>query len=468
MIGKILVVDDEKDMLLLLQRIISGETQHELVTEANPLKALELFKKQSFDLVITDLKMPKMDGIKLLEEIKKIRANVSVIVMTAYGTIETAVEAIRKGAYDYITKPFRRELIVLTIDKVMKWQEIMGENLALRQALAEKGVFSSMIGSSPVMVEIFEHIRQVAPTMATVLITGASGTGKELIAKAIHQHSLRHKKKFITVNCTAIPENVIESELFGHVKGAFTGAWKDKKGLAEEAHEGTLFLDEIGDLSPGLQTKLLRLLQEGEYKPVGSEITLKADLRFIAATNHDLKTEIKENRFREDLFYRLNVIHVHLPPLKERKKDIPVLSTHFLKKYTRLYPKDVTDISPTAMQALMLHDFPGNIRELENIIERAVILCRENSLTISDLALANEQTAFFSDAYQDVLLLSFKEAKDKMIHMFHWHYIQTLLSQNDGNISRAAQTAGIQRQYLHRLMKETGINADDFRLNNRD
>ena len=468
MIGKILVVDDEKDMLLLLQRIISGETQHELVTEANPLKALELFKKQSFDLVITDLKMPKMDGIKLLEEIKKIRANVSVIVMTAYGTIETAVEAIRKGAYDYITKPFRRELIVLTIDKVMKWQEIMGENLALRQALAEKGVFSSMIGSSPVMVEIFEHIRQVAPTMATVLITGASGTGKELIAKAIHQHSLRHKKKFITVNCTAIPENVIESELFGHVRGAFTGAWKDKKGLAEEAHEGTLFLDEIGDLSPGLQTKLLRLLQEGEYRPVGSEITLKADLRFIAATNHDLKTEIKENRFREDLFYRLNVIHVHLPPLKERKKDIPVLSTHFLKKYTRLYPKDVTDISPTAMQALMLHDFPGNIRELENIIERAVILCRENSLTISDLALANEQTAFFSDAYQDVLLLSFKEAKDKMIHMFHWHYIQTLLSQNDGNISRAAQTAGIQRQYLHRLMKETGINADDFRLNNRD
>lgn len=468
MIGKILVIDDEKDMLLLLQRIITGETQHELVTEANPLKALELFKKQSFDLVITDLKMPKMDGIKLLKEIKKIRADVSVIVMTAYGTIETAVEAIRKGAYDYITKPFRRERIVLTIDKVMKWQEIMGENLALRQALAEKGVFSSMIGSSPVMVEIFEHIRQVAPTMANVLITGATGTGKELIAKAIHQHSLRHKKKFITVNCTAIPENVIESELFGHVKGAFTGAWKDKKGLAEEAHEGTLFLDEIGDLSPGLQTKLLRLLQEGEYRPVGSEITRKADLRFIAATNHDLKTEIKENRFREDLFYRLNVIHVHLPTLKERKQDVPVLSTHFLKKYTRLYPKDVTDISPAAMQALMLHDFPGNIRELENIIERAVILCREKSLTISDLALADEQEAFFPDTEQEVLHLSFKEAKDKMIHMFHWRYIQTLLSQSAGNISRAAQTAGIQRQYLHRLMKETGINADDFRLNNRD
>ncbi|MEE4263276.1 MAG: sigma-54 dependent transcriptional regulator [Desulfobacteraceae bacterium] len=463
MAGKILIVDDEKDMLLLLQRIISGDTRHELVTEANPLKAVELFKKQSFDLVITDLKMPKMDGLKLLEEVKKIRPKVSVIVMTAYGTIEAAVEAIQKGAYDFITKPFQRQRILLTIDKVMKWHEIIGENLALRQALAEKGVLSSMIGSTPVMVEIFERIRQVAPTMATVLITGASGTGKELIAKAIHHNSLRQKKKIITVNCTAIPENVIESELFGHVKGAFTGAWKDKKGLVEEAHEGTLFLDEIGDLSPGLQTKLLRLLQEGEYRPVGNEITRKADLRFIAATNHDLKTEIKENRFREDLFYRLNVIHFYLPPLRERKQDIPVLSTHFLKKYTRLYQKDVLDISPAAMQTLMLYDFPGNIRELENIIERAVIMSRTNSLTIYDLAVDNEQAAFLKNADQDGYDLNFKEAKDKMIALFHRNYIIALLNQTNGNISRAAQTAGIQRQYLHRLMKESGIDADDFR-----
>jgi len=463
MVGKILVVDDEKDMLSLLQRIISAETQHEVVTEANPLKAVELFKKQSFDLVITDLKMPKMDGIKLLEEVKKIRASVAVIVMTAYGTIETAVEATQKGAYDYITKPFQRQRVLLTIDKMMKWHEIIGENLVFRQALAEKGVFSSMIGSTPVMVEIFERIRQVAPTMATVLITGASGTGKELIAKAIHQHSLRQKKKFITVNCTAIPENVIESELFGHVKGAFTGAWKDKRGLVEEAHEGALFLDEIGDLSPGLQTKLLRLLQEGEYKPVGSEVTRRADLRFIAATNHDLKADIKENRFREDLFYRLNVIRFYLPPLKERIQDIPVLSTHFLKKYCRLYQKDVLDISPAAMQTLMLHDFPGNIRELENIIERAVILSRTNSLTTNDLGLDNEQAAFLQDADHDLYDLSFKEAKDKMIHLFHRNYILAILSQSNGNISRAAQTAGIQRQYLHRLLKETGLDADDFR-----
>ncbi len=466
MAGKILIVDDEKDMLLLLQRLITEETEYEVITEVNPIKAVEIFKKHPFDLVITDLKMPKMDGIKLLEEVKKIKANASVIVMTAYGTIETAVEAIQKGAYDYITKPFRRERILLTIDKAMKWNEIIGENLALRQALAERDVLSTMVGSSPVMMEIFERIRQVAPTTATVLITGASGTGKELIARAIHQHSLRHKNKFITVNCTAIPENVIESELFGHIRGAFTDAWKDKKGLVEEAHEGTLFLDEIGDLNPGLQTKLLRLLQEGEYKPVGSEITRKADLRFIAATNHDLKVEIKENRFREDLYYRLNVIHFHLPPLNERRQDISLLSFHFLKKYARLYQKDIQDISPAALQALMLHDFPGNVRELENIIERAVILSRANSLTVADLALESDQAPFASNFNQDMLHLPFKEAKDKMIQIFHRHYIRILLTQSAGNISRAAEMAGIQRQYLHRLMKETNIDAEGYRLKN--
>ncbi|MCK5723910.1 MAG: sigma-54-dependent Fis family transcriptional regulator, partial [Gammaproteobacteria bacterium] len=304
MAGKILIVDDEKDMLALLQRIISEETDHELVTTTNPLKATELLKNRSFDLVITDLKMPKMDGIRLLEEVKKSRPKTSVVILTAYATIETAVEAIQKGAYDYITKPFRRERILLTIDKVMKWQEMVRENLALRQALAEKSGFSPLIGSTPVMKQMFERIKQVAPTMATVLITGASGTGKELVARAIHQNSLRSSKKIITVNCTAIPEQVIESELFGHLKGAFTGAWRDKKGLVEEAHEGTFFLDEIGDLSPHMQTKLLRLLQEGEYKPVGGVVTKNADLRFIAATNHNLKQDIQEKRFREDLYYR--------------------------------------------------------------------------------------------------------------------------------------------------------------------
>ncbi len=468
MAGKILIVDDEKDMLVLLQRIISEETDHELFTTANPLKAIELFNNQAFDLVITDLKMPKMDGIRLLEEVKKSRPKTSVVILTAYATIETAVEAIQKGAYDYITKPFRRERILLTIDKVMKWQEMVRENLALRQALAEKSGFSPLIGSTPVMKEMFERIKQVAPTMATVLITGTSGTGKELVAMAIHQNSLRATKKIITVNCTAIPEQVVESELFGHVKGAFTGAWRDKKGLVEEAHEGTLFLDEIGDLSPHMQTKLLRLLQEGEYKPVGGVVTKKADLRFIAATNHNLKQDIQEKRFREDLYYRLNVIRFEIPPLKERREDIPLLSYHFLKKYARINQKDIQDISPPAMQALLFHEFPGNVRELENIIERGVIFCTTDRLDVKNLFLDKENETFYPDLDQGASRMSFKEAKERMIQMFHEQYIRSLLRESKGNISRAAEMAGIQRQYLHRLMKESEIYAADFRQKGPD
>ena len=461
--GRILIVDDEKDMLALLKRIISEETDHEVIAETDPVHALELFKEKAFDLVITDLKMPKMDGIKLLESIKKVTPDIAVVILTAFATIETAVEAIRKGAYDYITKPFRRERILLTVEKVMKWQEMVRENLSLRQALADKGSSPLMVGSTPVLKELLERVRQVAPTMATVLITGASGTGKELVARAIHQHSLRATRKFITVNCTAIPEQVIESELFGHLKGSFTGAWKDKRGLVEEANEGTLFLDEIGDLNPNMQTKLLRLLQEGEYKPVESVNTRKADIRFIAATNHNLKTDISEKRFREDLYYRLNVIHIELPTLKERKQDIPLLSYHFLKKYAQVNQKDIQEISPEAMQALVSRDYPGNVRELENIIERGVIFCNATTLTLKDLNLDAEGESLYPHLSEEIARLSFKEAKDKMISLFHNQYIMSLLRQSGGNISKAADTAGIQRQYLHRLMKEAGIEADQFK-----
>jgi DNA-binding NtrC family response regulator len=463
MAGRILIIDDEKDMLVLLKRIITEETDHEAVTESDPQRALELFKGNPFNLVITDLKMPKMDGMQVLEKVREMDPKVTVVILTAFATIENAVEAIQKGAYDYITKPFRRERILLTIGKVMEWQEMLQENLSLRQALAQKESAPTLIGSTLVMKELLERIKQVAPTMATVLLTGASGTGKELVARAVHQHSLRASKKFITINCTAIPEQVIESELFGHVKGAFTGAWKDKRGLVEEAHEGTLFLDEIGDLNPNMQTKLLRLLQEGEYKPVGSLITKKADIRFVAATNHNLKTDISEKRFREDLFYRLNVVHIDLPTLKERRQDIPILAYHFLKKYAHVNGKSIREISPEAMHALMGREYPGNVRELENIIERGVIFCTADTLKVKDLHLDTEGTSFFPELTEEVARLSFKEAKDKMIDLFHNQYIMALLRESGGNISRAAEIAGIQRQYLHRLMKEAGIEAEQFK-----
>jgi DNA-binding NtrC family response regulator len=463
MAGRILVVDDEKDMLALLRRMITEERDFEVITESDPNRALERFRTEPAELVITDLKMPGMDGIALLEAIKKLQPKTAVIVLTAFATIETAVEATRKGAFDYITKPFRQERILLTVDKAMHWHAMVRENLALRQALAQKEGFASLIGASPVMRFIFERIRQVAPTMGTVLITGPSGTGKELVALAIHEHSRRHQNKLVTVNCTAIPQEVLESELFGHVKGAFTGAWKEKKGLVEEAHEGTLFLDEIGDLSPHLQTKLLRMLQEGEYKPVGSTVTKKADLRFIAATNHDLKADIRDKRFREDLYYRLNVIQFELPALRERKEDIALLSRHFLSKYATINGKPLRDISPAAMQVLMSYEFPGNVRELENIIERGVIFCRTDTLSVEDLQVesALDIAPEPMDAASD---LPFREAKDRAIQYFHRQYIRHLLEQHGGNISRAAEAAGIQRQYLHRLLKEAGIEATDFKL----
>ncbi len=467
--GSVLIVDDEKDMLLLLSRIIEEDTGNSVTTENNPEKALVLFEKNKFDLVILDMKMPGMSGLDLLKKMKAVRPDISVIMITAYATIDTAVEAIREGAFDYITKPFQRERIVLTVEKVIKWKNIVSENIALRKELGKKHGIPSIIGSSGIINKLIDDITQVAPTTATVLVTGESGTGKELVARALHQLSTRKSGPYVTVNCTAITENVIESELFGHVKGAFTGAWKDKKGLVTMADGGTLFLDEIGDLNPLMQTKLLRLIQEGEYKPVGSTHTQKADIRFIAATNHNLEEDIQKGTFREDLFYRLNVVRLETPALRERREDIPMLAHHFLKKYSLLYQKNIKGISGRASAKLCTNDFCGNIRELENMMERAVIFCRSDTLDMADLQMKNEDHANdLSVLDEEILKKPFREARDEFMLMFFRQYIEARLKDTRGNISQAAETAGIQRQYMHRLMKQVGLEAEDYREKGRE
>ncbi len=461
--GRILVVDDEKDMLALLKRIIKGKTEHEVIVEHDPFKAVKCMEEQPFNVVITDLKMPKMDGIALLDHTRRVQPAAAVIVMTAYATIETAVEATRKGALDYITKPFRKERILLTIRRALDWQALRSENVALRKSLARQKAFPSIIGSSPTIRSILSQVKQVAKSTATILIQGESGTGKELVAKAIHAYSDRCNKPFITVDCTAIPDQIIESELFGHEKGAFTGAWRDKRGLVDEANHGTLFLDEIGELNTGMQAKLLRLLQEGEYKPVGGVHTKHADVRFVAATNHDLKELVVQKRFREDLFYRLNVIALRLPALRERRGDLPLLVQHFVKQYSKRNNKEIRGIEPEAMSMLMSRQWPGNVRELENVIERGAVLCESERIRLEDVMTDGAQTMsrpYFDEA---VFRLSFREAKEAVIRAFHRQYIHAILQQNRGNISKAAEQAGLQRQYLHRIIKHEGLSTESFK-----
>ena len=463
MTGRILVVDDEKDMLALLRRIITEKTEHEVIVEHDPFKAVKCMEEEPFNVVITDLKMPKMDGIALLDQARRIQPASAVIMMTAYATIETAVEATRKGAFDYITKPFRKERILLTIQRALDWQALRSENVALRESLARQKAFPSIIGSSATMKSILSQVKQVAKSMATILIQGESGTGKELVAKAIHAHSDRCRKPFVTVDCTAIPEQIIESELFGHEKGAFTGAWRDKRGLVDEANQGTLFLDEIGELNTAMQAKLLRLLQEGEYKPVGALNTKHADVRFVAATNHELRELVAQKRFREDLFYRLNVISFRLPALRERRDDIPLLVHHFVKEYGRLNNKQIRGIEPEAMSMLMSRRWPGNIRELENVIERGAVLCQSERIRLEDFMTDVEHTRSLPYFDEAMFSLPFKEAKEAVIRAFHRQYIHAILQQNRGNISKAAEQAGLQRQYLHRIIKHERLDTESFK-----
>ncbi len=456
---KILVIDDENDMLTLLHRILSSQSHYEVTTSNDPKKAINLIEKHKYQVIITDLKMPNIDGMQILEIAKSKNPEVAVIMITAYGTIESAVEATKKGAFDYITKPFRKDRILQVMEQAIKWQKVREENSYLKKELMEKSGYPSLLGHSPIMLKLKEQIAKVAKTTVTVLITGESGTGKELVARSIHAQSSRSDKPFVPINCSAIPEHIMESEFFGHVKGSFTGAIKDKKGVVEEANGGTLFLDEIGDLPLGLQAKLLRLLQEGEYKPVGSNNIKKVDVRYIAATNQNLEEKIQKGEFREDLYYRLNVINIHIPPLRERKEDIPLLVNHFIKKYNIIHGKAITSVTEEAMEAMLNYHWPGNVRELQNTIERGIIMAAKDILTIDDIFHSNTSIlpSTKKNDFESLFDLPFKEAKEKILTEFQTRYLLKFLTKNDGNITRTAEECGLKRQYIYKLLKKANI-----------
>ncbi|KJS32278.1 MAG: Fis family transcriptional regulator [Desulfatitalea sp. BRH_c12] len=382
----ILIVDDEKNYPLILSAVLQEEG-FETLTANSGHEALAVLENSDVDLVLTDMKMPKMDGIELLQRIKAVNPELPVIMMTAYGTVEKAVEAMQKGAYSYILKPFDNEQLILYVDKAMAMYRVVKENRQLRSAVETRYNFGNIIGKSKPMQDVFETIRKVAPASATVLIEGASGTGKELVAKSIHFNSPRRNQPFVPVNCSALAESLLESELFGHEKGAFTGAISMKKGRFELADQGTLFLDEIGELSSSLQVKLLRVLQEKVFERVGGMRPISVNIRLIAATNKSLKEEIRQGRFREDLFYRLNVVPLILPPLRERLEDIRPLTAHFIQKYAeeRQGITPVTRIEKEVERLFFDYNWPGNVRELENVIERAMVMCPGDTIRVDDL-----------------------------------------------------------------------------------
>ena len=449
----ILIVDDEKNYLLVLEALL-GPEGYEILTCDNAKESLRLIRESDLDLVITDMKMPGMNGIELLEECKKAKPHLPVIMMTAYGTIELAVEAMKKQAHDYITKPFQNEELKLTVKKALKNYRLVKENQRLSEALLDRYRYGNIIGKSKPMLEIFDSIDKVAQSRASVLLTGRSGTGKELIAKAIHYNSPRKDRPFISINCGALTETLLESELFGHERGAFTGAVAMKKGRFELADEGTLFLDEIGDMPPSLQVKLLRVLQEMEFERVGGTKTIKVDVRVLSASNRNIKEDVTSGTFREDLFYRLNVMNIEVPLLRERIDDIPLLVKHFIEKYKEDAGENKIELSPEVWKMLYNYSWPGNVRELENVIERAVVLSSEGLITPEDLPeeLVGAKIEFDVERFipPDVPL-------PKALEQIEEKLIRRALAQCNNVQSHASDMLGIKKNLIQHKMKKYGI-----------
>lgn len=444
---KILIVDDEVDVLDLMRELFESRGYLPL-TATNGVEALKVVREEEPDMVITDIRMPDMDGMQLLEILSNSYSNIPVIMVTAHGTIETAVEAIKMGAKDYILKPLRLDEILAKVETIAQLKNLERENEYLKSRLAYRFNFKNIIGKSESMNELFKLIHDVAPTAITVLIQGENGTGKELIANAIHFNSPNVNKPFIKLNCAVLAETLLESELFGHVKGAFTGAIKDKVGRFELADRGTLFLDEIGEISPNMQVKLLRVLQEGEFERVGEAETIKVDVRIIAASNQDLEEKIREGTFRQDLYYRLNVIPIHVPPLRERKDDIELLVYHFFEKFDEVYKKNIKKIDPEVLRALEEYDWPGNIRELENYMERAIVLNKTDKLSLSDFpeTIGHKQKTVVEFNENDGLVGA--------VEAYERQLILAELKSNKGNKAKTAQKFKINRStFMSRLKK---------------
>jgi len=458
----ILIVDDEKDFATGLARLLGRQypDEHIMAVLSGP-EAIAALENDAFGLMLTDLNMPGMDGVELLRRAREMHPDMSVVMLTAYGTVETAVDALKIGAYDFLTKPVEPKDLFQVVDRGLERSKLLGENARLQDLLAKQTGPNEFVGDSPAIRRLKDGVAAVAESEYTVLIRGESGTGKELVARTIHQLSGRSKKPLLTVNCPAIPDQLLESELFGHVKGAFTGADRDRKGIFVSADGGTLLLDEIGDISPGIQTKLLRALQEGEIRPVGSSKTIPVDVRILASTNQPLEDKIKDGSFREDLYYRLNVLNLNVPALRDRSDDVVILARHFLNiscEEMKVKPKTM---SPDAVAYLTTKSWPGNVRELQNFIRRLAVFSFSESLELVHLRLVEGLDGIPGEETQG--LAPYKDAKEKVVDDFTRTYVEELLSGTRGNVSKAARQSGLSRVALQKILKRLAVDAGTFK-----
>lgn len=465
--SKILIADDDESMRWVLSKAFGPPTyQSEAVLNADD--ALAKLRDAHHDVLLMDIRMPGMTGLEALSQAKLLQPDLAVIIITAYGTMMTAIDAMKSGAYDYVTKPFDVDELELIVQKALKAQELARENKTLRANLRRKYDINNLVGSSEKMQEVYKAIGRVTDKDVTVLIQGESGTGKEMVANAIHFNSMRASRAFIPINCVAIPENLLESEMFGHIKGAFTGAVSNRTGKFEQANGGTLFLDEVADIGPDLQGKLLRVLQEHEIEPVGGSSTIKVDVRVVAATNRDFVTELREGRFREDLYYRLNVVPLTLPPLRERKEDIPELATCFIQRFADEMKIPPRSIEPAAVELMQAHDWPGNVRELENLIKRIMVMQTDQAITPEHIAVAlpisDPMEKSTCGATWDELVerelgsyAGQEDIYDLLLEKLEKPLIARVLARCEGNQLQAARVLGINRNTLYKKMKKLGL-----------